>query len=218
MKNVSLLLIVIAFVSFSCNSNERVNKELFEEVNKSMEVKKLSDFQITSAALEWGNEISTKAQEELIKALTDALEKSGPIGAIEFCKGEALPILQEFSDQFGVSIRRVTSQPRNGQNVPDKYEQEILSAYEYNAENNLKNEPNIQKIEGGEVLLYTKAIQIPGGLCLQCHGVVGKDINIETANTIKNLYPEDKAIGYSLNDLRGMWSIKIPRKEVVKKL
>jgi hypothetical protein len=32
------------------------------------------------------------------------------------------------------------------------------------------------------------------------------------------LYPEDKAIGHKIGDLRGMWSIRIPKKEVVKKM
>ncbi|MDX5479804.1 MAG: DUF3365 domain-containing protein, partial [Cyclobacteriaceae bacterium] len=29
---------------------------------------------------------------------------------------------------------------------------------------------------------------------------------------------EDKAIGHEVGDLRGMWSIRIPKKEVVKRM
>jgi hypothetical protein len=218
MKFLPLILFSLLVIFISCNSNERINRELFDEVNKSMEVKKLSDFQITSAALEWGNELSVKAQEELMKALNQAISDAGPSGAIEFCNVNALPILKEVGEKNNVVIKRVSSLPRNPNAYPDDYEKDILSAYEYNAENNITNEPNIQKINGGEVLLYTKAIQIPGGLCLQCHGNIGKEVSLETAEKIKKHYPEDKATGYALNELRGMWSIKIPRKEVVKKL
>jgi len=218
MKSLSLRILVFLPLILSCNSNERVSRELFDEVNKSMEVKKLSDFQLTSAAMEWGNEISTKAQEELMQALTKALAEAGPSGAIEFCHAEALPIIQEVSDKYGVAIKRVSNRPRNPNGYPDDSEKEILSAYEYNSENNIKNEPNIQKLNGGEVLLYTKAIQIPGGLCLQCHGEVGKDISAETMSALQKRYPNDKGTGYAVNELRGIWSIKIPRNELVKKL
>ena len=97
-------------------------------------------------------------------------------------------------------------------------EKGILEAYEYNTENNLALDPSIQKFENGEVYLYTKAIKIPNGMCLNCHGEPGTDISAETQKALAELYPEDKAIGHKIGDLRGMWSIRIPKKEVVKKM
>ena len=61
-----------------------------------------------------------------------------------------------------------------------------------------------------------KAITIPNGLCLNCHGEPGKEINESTLEKINSLYPEDKAIDFKVGDLRGMWSIEMPKKEVVK--
>jgi N-acetylglucosamine-6-phosphate deacetylase len=85
-------------------------------------------------------------------------------------------------------------------------------------ENKIEPSPNIQKIENGEVYLYSKSIIIPGGLCLNCHGEPGKDINDETLKKLNELYPQDQAKGHQIGDLRGMWSIKIPKKEVVKRM
>lgn len=43
-------------------------------------------------------------------------------------------------------------------------------------------------------------------MCLQCHG---KLMNPEVLKKIKELYPKDKAVGYSENEVRGIWSIDL---------
>jgi len=44
-------------------------------------------------------------------------------------------------------------------------------------------------------------------MCLQCHGTLDQDLKRETYKTIKGLYPNDKGIGYDVNEVRGIWSI-----------
>jgi len=46
----------------------------------------------------------------------------------------------------------------------------------------------------------------PHKLCTQCHGSE-QSIKPEVLASINNLYPEDKATGYSENEVRGMWKI-----------
>jgi hypothetical protein len=209
----SLLLVFAA-----CGSNERVSKEVFDDVNRSMEVKKVNEADVIKLALEWGDEISQVAQEQLISALQNAISEKGIPGAIEFCHVEALPILKEVGSEYNVSIRRASNAYRNPADKPKDYEEMILEAFEYNAENDLPTESNIQKLEGGEVLLYAKAIKIPNALCLNCHGSTDTDISPETLSKLNELYPEDKAVGHKMGDLRGMWSIRIPKKEVIKRM
>jgi hypothetical protein len=217
MKNL-FQFILISGLLISCNSKERVSKEVFDKVNKSMEVKKLSEADIIQAAMVWGEEISGEAQKQLITALQEAIANDGVPAAIQFCHVNALPILQEVSEKYQVEIRRVSNDYRNPADKPLDYEVGILDTYVYNKENNLPNEPNIQKIEGGEVLLFTKAIMIPNALCLNCHGQPDKEISPETQKVLNELYPEDKATGHQIGDLRGMWSIRLPKKEVVKNM
>lgn len=212
------LAIVVTGLLVSCGSQERVSKEVFEEVNQNMEVKKLSEAEILEQAMEWGDSISTVAQKELVSQLQNAIAQKGVAGAIDFCNVNALGILQNVSDTYQVSIRRASNRFRNPNDQPTPDEQAILEAYEYNAENGLKSEPNIQKVDNGEVLLYTKPIVIPNGMCLTCHGEAGKEINEETLQRINELYPDDRAKGHQVGDLRGMWSLRIPKSEVVKKM
>lgn len=210
--------LLLSYLLFSCESDKKISREVFEEVQKASEVKKLSEGDIVQKAMEWGEEISKEAQGQLMGTLQKAIADHGVPGAVEFCNVNALPILKEVGDKYGVTIRRASHAFRNPLDRPNENEEMLLKAYEYNEEQGIKNASNIQEIEEGNVLLFTKAITIPGGLCLNCHGEPGKEISDETLEKIKQLYPDDKATGHQIGDLRGMWSIAIPKKEVVKKM
>ncbi len=47
--------------------------------------------------------------------------------------------------------------------------------------------------------------------CLKCHGLPGKDIDANTLALLQKKYPEDKATGYKLGDLRGAWKISFSK-------
>lgn len=211
-------LIIPALLISSCGPQERVSKEVFEAVNEKMEVKRLSDFEIVQEAMVWGDSIATEAQVQLISNLQKAIADKGVDGAVEFCNVNATPLLNEVAEKYNVSIRRASNRYRNPADQPNEDEQPLLEAYEYNAENGIKSEPSIQKVENGDVLLYTKAIVIPGAFCLSCHGDPSKEIDSKTLQKIDSIYPNDKAKGHQIGDLRGMWSIRIPKKEVVNRL
>jgi hypothetical protein len=211
-------LIIPALLISSCGPQERVSKEVFEAVNEKMEVKKLSDFEIVQEAMVWGDSIATEAQVQLISNLQKAIADKGVDGAVEFCNVNATPLLNEVAEKYNVNIRRASNRYRNPADQPNEDERQLLEAYEYNAENGIKSEPSIQKVENGDVLLYTKAIVIPGAFCLSCHGDPSKEIDSKTLEKIDSIYPNDKAKGHQIGDLRGMWSIRIPKKEVVNRL
>ena len=214
MKNRSAFILLTALI-ISCGPRERVSKEVFDEVNKNMEVKRLTESEIIQEAMIWGDSISASAQKNLISNLQKAIEEGGIVHAIEFCNENANQLT---NNSEGILIRRVSTKNRNPTNFPDSQESPILDAYTYNSENNLESEPNIQKIENGEVYLYTKAIIFPGGICLNCHGEPGSEISDPVLKALEELYPSDKAKGYKAGELRGMWSLRIPKKKVVNRL
>jgi hypothetical protein len=218
MKNKLIFFLCTCTLLFSCETERRIDREAYDGGRKDMEVKKISEIDITNKAYEMGDEISTAAQQELMSTLTRAIEEKGVAGAVDFCNLEALPLLQKVGESYNAQVRRVSNRYRNPQDQPDQEEEMLLSAYEYNVENQIQSSPNVQKIQDGQVLLYTKAIQIPGQLCLNCHGEPGVDIDREVMAKINELYPEDKATGHEIGDLRGMWSIRISRKEVIRNL
>lgn len=210
--------IISAFLLIACGPQERVSKSVFDKVNKSMEAKKLSDVEITQEAMIWGDSISNEAQQQLMTNLHKAVNEKGTAAALKFCNINADPIIKELSDKYGVSIRRASFRARNQDNLTTEEEFPILDAYLYNAENGIENEPNIQRIEGGDVLLYTKAIVISSEFCLACHGDSANDIEKDVLSKIDSLYSRDLARDFQVGDLRGMWSLKIPKKAVVDRL
>ncbi|WP_339697783.1 DUF3365 domain-containing protein [Algoriphagus aquimarinus] len=214
MKNF-LYFLIPAVLFLACGPQERISKSVFDEVNKGMEAKKLSEAQITQEAMIWGDSISNEAQQQLMANLHKAVNEQGATGALNFCNVNAAPIIKKLSEKYGVIIRRTSSRARNQENLPIKEEFPILDAYQYNAENGIENKPNIQTIEGGDVLLYTKAIVISTEFCLSCHGDPQKDIETGVLSKIDSIYPRDLARGFEVGDLRGMWSLKIPKKDVV---
>ncbi len=217
MKN-NIILCALILVATACGPQERVSKEVFDAVNEKMEVKKLSDFEIIEEAMVWGDSISKEAQNQLISNLQKAVTEKGVDGAVEYCKVNATSILDEVADKYGISIRRVSNRYRNPADKPNEDEIPLLEAYEYNAENGIVSEPNLQKIDDGDAYLYTKSITIPNGFCLSCHGDPSSDLDQKTLEKINSLYPNDLAKGHKMGDLRGMWAIRIPKKAVVNRL
>ena len=55
--------------------------------------------------------------------------------------------------------------------------------------------------------MFYKPIVINNEACLKCHGNVEGDL----AKVIKATYPEDRATGYKMGDLRGMIAVTIER-------
>ena len=49
-------------------------------------------------------------------------------------------------------------------------------------------------------------------MCLQCHGNKENDISTGTLTKINTLYPKDKAIGYGINQVRGLWVVEMIKK------
>ncbi|WP_209332316.1 Tll0287-like domain-containing protein [Lunatimonas salinarum] len=213
-----LLIVPSLFVLIACGSEKSVDRETFKEIQKATEIKKVNEAELLEFTMKWGDQISGEAQTALIETLQKAIAENGAAGAVEFCHAEALPITQKVADKHQVVVKRVSLKNRNPANAPSEMEKSLLEAYAYNTEQGEANQPNIQKLEDGEVLLYTKAIVIPGGLCLQCHGDPNTEIEAATLAKINEKYPGDKATGYKAGELRGMWSIAIPRKEAIRNM
>ena len=204
----------ICVLFYSCGSDEKISREVFEEVQKANEVKKLSEVDIFNEALKWGEEISAEAQQQLRARLEQAIEEKGTSGAVEFCATQVLPILKEVGERHGVMIRRVSKEYLNPADQPLEEEKMILEAYKYNEQNGIRHQPNLQKIKDGSVLLFTKAIIHPDGLCFNYHREPDKNIDEEILRKISPSNPEDEGQA----GLRGMWSIAISQKAIVDRL
>jgi len=210
----SILFLVLAS---ACIPRERVDQSALREEMKDREVKAASEGEIMAAAQAQGRFIADASQRALAAELGRAFGESGAAGAIEYCNLKAIPLIDSLSRAYQAQIRRTTLKARNPDNKPTEVEAEILEAYQFSSGQGQTVEDNIQTLDGDEIL-YTKPIVIGNELCLKCHGVAGKDISQETQDILKRLYPNDEAVGYSMGDLRGMWSIRLSKKQVVRSM
>jgi len=208
--------IVVLFFT-ACNPPTTERSSALEEEIESRELKKISDGEIMTAAAKWGESLAQQTQQLLGTNLKMALQESGPKGAIKFCNIQAYPLVDSIQQNQEIHIRRTSLKIRNQENKPTALEKRILEAYNYNQENDQPLTGNVQQLEGN-YLLYTKPIVINNPACLNCHGKVGENVSAETFALINELYPGDSATGFELGDLRGMWSIKMANKEIIKQL
>jgi hypothetical protein len=180
----------------------------------SQKIKKVDQAEIFTIGLERGREIALLAKTTLGKQLKSTIQDQGVGEAIRYCNIAAYPLVDSLSKSYGASIRRTSLRIRNPEDAPDSLERMLLEAYAYNIENDQPLNESIQEYDS-KYLLYTKPIMIEGALCLACHGSPGTNVSAETEDLIKSLYPDDNAMNHALSDLRGMWSIKLPIKDIV---
>ncbi len=212
------IFILLSLILFSCyDKPANTSDKAFKEEMKEREIKKVSDGAIIEAAMRRGNIIADSAQKLLGSSLKNAIAEGGVQNAVKYCNLAAYPIMDSIETHFGVEVKRASLKVRNPDDKPNQLEKQLLEAYQYQIDTDDKLSSNIQK-DAEDYLLFTKPITIENALCLKCHGEVGKYLKEEDYALIKSLYPQDNAIGHQMGDLRGMWSIRMSKKEIIKDL
>jgi hypothetical protein len=151
-----------------------------------------------------GNEIAKISFETISGELKQALESGGIEHALRYCNERAYPLTDSLSRINQVSIRRVSNQYRNPRNKADKLEEFLIKGFGNDL--NVKKELTPRLVLKDDSVIFYKAI-LTQPLCLTCHGMPEKELTIETDSLIRSLYPKDKAIGYQVNQVRGLWRI-----------
>lgn len=219
MKNL-ILLFAISLYCLSCgNQNlDEKQRETVQNEMKNREVKKVSDVDILNKAKTFGAYLADTSQKTLSKTLISTIQKEGVEAALSYCNVVAYPLMDSLSGIYNAQIKRASFDTRNPRDAPDEFEAQLLEAYQYAVDNDKPLTDDVQFTDNKEYVLYTRPIALNNGVCLNCHGRVGDQIQPNVAKKLAELYPNDKATGHELGDLRGMWSIKIPTESVVKKL
>ena len=151
--------------------------------------------------------------EETKSVLEGALAGGQPAAsALRVCAAVAQNIARKH-EQEGWRVRRVSEKVRNPADTPDAGERDVLRLWATErAEGRLKATDEHQEIltaNGRRYFHYMRPILIAGPVCLQCHGEPAK-LAPGVAEALNDLYPNDQATGYSVGDLRGAISVKIP--------
>jgi len=143
--------------------------------------------------------------------LRQAVADSGALGALALCNVEAVPITERISLEEGVAVGRTSLRVRNPHNAPDPWEREILEQFAHRLDrgesaSGIEAWTVQQDSLGHRTFRYMKAI-VTGPLCLKCHG---SRLRPDVARRIRELYPDDQAVGYHVGDLRGAFTVTKP--------
>jgi hypothetical protein len=148
--------------------------------------------------------------EDLRAQLVAALKTDGPVAAIEVCNISAPEIARDQGRVTGWSVGRTSLKLRNADNAPDAWERGVLESFEERkaAGESAKALEHwaVAETDEGRVFRYMKAIPT-GEPCLACHG---GDVKPAVAAKLDMLYPEDRARGFTVGDIRGAFTIEQP--------
>lgn len=184
-----LLLVFVVVLILSCSNQNSQNNLDAETYNRY---------------LENGNKFSSQAQSALLSNVARAMKQGGTLYAVEFCNLEVSGITDSLNNNCNCSISRVSAKNRNPENALKTDAEKQLWEYFLSVQDTKMIHDTVVVDEGRAV--YYKPILTAMQTCLQCHGPEEK-IDPSTLSKINELYPEDKATGYELNELRGMWKI-----------
>ena len=155
-----------------------------------------------SVILNEAKDLLRETSKQYKNTLIQGLQHNNLIKALKYCNKEVEQLISKDNEK-GFAIKRVSLRPRNKNNYPNLYEKEILEKFnKLSLKDNKKlvlEHSEIIKDKNNNKFVYVKAIRIKE-VCLNCHG---SNINDDLKKEIEKLYPDDKAINYKLNDIRG---------------
>jgi len=190
MKNIlSLSIPIFLFITIACS--DKSQPELTDQIKNGLR-KDAKEF-----------------SESLKNILVKEIQTNGIVSAVNICSDTAQILTNDYGVGKGIYIKRVSFKNRNQNSIPDDYESKALKYFEELKSSGKLDETTeyieIEETNGIKKIRYLKPI-ITQPLCLNCHGST-ENINQEVKNVLNIRYPDDKATGYQINDLRGAVSI-----------
>lgn len=154
--------------------------------------------------LKKGQSIALQTKKVLGKNLMGAIAKGGSAHAVDFCKLKAISLTDSMGEKLDAKVKRVSDKNRNPNNAASSEELTFINKFKEAIAKNESPTDQLLKISNGYRGFYPI---MTNQMCLQCHGQVGRDVNKETLERIKAKYPADLAMGYKMNELRGIWVV-----------
>ena len=184
----ALLLLVIGFgLFFTAQSFAQNEAAKAEKMKAVQEAKKIT--------MAFGGALK--------KELITAMKAGGPSNALDVCNTQAMPITMQASTDHNAIVSRVSLKNRNPNNVPNEWQKKVLEEFDARSAKgeSIKSMAFSKIVEenGKKSLHFMKALPTEGA-CLLCHG---KNISKNVQAKLNKLYPDDKAVGYELGQVRG---------------
>lgn len=146
----------------------------------------------------------------LVSELQKHIDTGGPAAAVKMCNKRAPAIAASLSEAHNWSIGRTSLKIRNRANAPDDWERGVLERFETQSADAKKGKTleyyEVVQQQGKPVFRYMQAIIMHSG-CLACHG---SNLDPKVTQVLSELYPDDKATGFEVGDIRGAFTISRP--------
>jgi len=183
----------------------------FSELKKPEWFEKQSqEYQNRSAlAIETGQNIASQTQGILGKNLMAAIQSKGTEHALSFCSIKAIPLTDSMAIALNTKIKRVSDKNRNPENKANEAELAYIAAAKLAISKGEKPKPQLTIVGEKQIGYYPI---MTNKMCMQCHGQPETEVLPNTLSKIHQLYPNDLAMGYKLNELRGIWVIEMNTK------
>ncbi|TNE92861.1 MAG: DUF3365 domain-containing protein [Deltaproteobacteria bacterium] len=132
----------------------------------------------------------------------EGLAANGPAATLEMCSQEAQGLTAMVAGEHQIKVGRTSDKLRNPNNAGPEWAQAWFASVRDTPVAEVKPMTEVVEIDGKKVARFAAPIGIAEP-CLLCHGSPGDDVKAK----LSELYPEDKATGYELGQLRGaIWA------------
>jgi hypothetical protein len=149
--------------------------------------------------------LASDLKTSLMKNLSERIAKDGIVEAIPFCQLNVKPIAKKTAgdriDKF--EFGRTSHKLRNDLNSPESWVGPYLKEFNGKLRSEIKRDFLIHKLPDGK-RVYIEPLYVQAQ-CLLCHG---DNISENVKNKIQKFYPNDKAVGFRLNEFRGFIWVK----------
>jgi hypothetical protein len=135
-------------------------------------------------------------------ALVTAIQTNGLAHAVDVCHTTAPEIAQSLSTD-GWNVARTSLKTRNDKNQPDTWEADVLKSFDSQFKAGVKLKELNASLHDQAQFRYMQAIPT-GQVCLACHGV---SVDAALNDAIIKKYPNDRATGFTLEDIRGAFTL-----------
>lgn len=136
----------------------------------------------------------------LMQELVEGLE-AGPVAAIGVCRLRA-PAIADGLEAMGVRVGRSSHRLRNPANRAPDWVRPLLDHYR---DTPAERGPIVVPLGDGRNG-YVEPIMVQP-LCLACHGTT---LEPSVTEALATMYPDDRASGYAVGELRGVFWVEFP--------
>jgi hypothetical protein len=140
---------------------------------------------------------------KLMGRLQEVLKTQGPDMAIDICQREAPVLAEQVGQRHGIRIGRTSMKLRNPSNRTPAWAESMVAT-------KLAEPQFLKTSDGGLRALLPIHL---GQACLTCHGP-DTDISPGVRSALQAKYPQDRATGYQVGELRGWFWVEVPGRKL----